>query len=153
MAEYYSYDMHQLKDQVDAILNAEIDKINKQKDDKLKDISNNFKRIMRLAQEHIAKGSNYTVNQLDEQQTIEEFERQSEEYERIVRDANLNKNQLRQEISALEIELRKLRDQVADRQIENKNLQYLVDKEKQLKHKKGELEAEALKTLSEDLED
>ena len=49
MAEYYSYDMHQLKDQVDAILNAEIDKINKQKDDKLKDISNNFKRIMRLA--------------------------------------------------------------------------------------------------------
>lgn len=37
----------------------------------MKEISNNFKRIMRLAQDHISKGSNFSVNKLDEQQTIE----------------------------------------------------------------------------------
>lgn len=65
----------------------------------------------------------------------------------------MDKNKLRQEISTLEIDLRILRDQVADRQIENRNLQYLVDKEKELKDKKSDLEESALKTLSEDLED
>jgi len=40
---------------------------------------------------------------------------------------------LRTEIAALESELRRLRDQVADKQIENKNLAYLIEKEKDLK--------------------
>jgi len=70
---------------------------------------------------------------MDEQQTIEEFERQSEEYEKIVSEANLSKNGLRQEVSSLEIELRRLRDQVADRQVENKNLGFLVEREEELK--------------------
>lgn len=78
MVEYYSFDMNELKAEVDRILNAESEKITKQKEDKMKEISNNFKRIMRLAQDHIAKGSDFNVNQLDEQQTIEEFEKQSD---------------------------------------------------------------------------
>lgn len=49
MAEYYSFDMGQLKDEVDKILSNETDKISKQKEDKLREISNNFKRIMVLA--------------------------------------------------------------------------------------------------------
>ena len=44
-----------------------------------------------------------------------------------MRDANVNKIQLRAQIAELESELRKLRDQVADRQVENKNLTYLVE--------------------------
>ena len=66
MVEYYSFDMNELKAEVDRILTAESEKITKQKEDKMKEISNNFKRIMRLAQDHIAKGSDYRVNQLDE---------------------------------------------------------------------------------------
>ena len=53
----------------------------------------------------------------------------------------------------MELELRRLRDQVADKQIENKNLQFLVQKEEELKRQKNEFEKQALKTLSEDLED
>lgn len=67
MVEYYSFDMQQLKDEVDRILNHESDKISKEKEDKLKQIQNNLKRIMTLAQDHIAKGSNYKVQDGKEQ--------------------------------------------------------------------------------------
>ena len=103
--------MSELKQEVAKLLNTESDKITKEKEeDKLREIANNFKRIMGLAQDHIAKGTSYKVNELDEQQTIEEFEKQSEEYEQIVRDANVKKQALRSEIAQMEIELRKLRD-------------------------------------------
>lgn len=49
MIEYYSFDMQSLKDEVDRILNHESDKITKEKEDKLKQIQNNLKRIMTLA--------------------------------------------------------------------------------------------------------
>ena len=64
----------------------------------------------------------------------------------------MNKGQLRTEIAALESELRRLRDQVADKQIENKNLAYLIEKEKDLQKQKTDLEEKALRTLSSDLE-
>ena len=67
MTEYYAFDMQELKQEIDVILQNESDKVTKEKDNKLKEISNNFKRIMGLAQDHIAKGSNYKVDQLDEQ--------------------------------------------------------------------------------------
>ncbi len=53
----------------------------------------------------------------------------------------------------MEIELRKIRDMVADKQIENKNLQFLISKEEELKKQKNEMEKKALKTLSMDLEE
>ena len=74
MEEYYKYDMSELKQEVERLLNQESEKISKEKEQKQREIANNFKRIMGLAQDHIAKGSNYKVNQIDEQQAIEEFE-------------------------------------------------------------------------------
>ena len=74
MEEYYKYDMTELKQEVERLLNQESEKISKEKEQKQREIANNFKRIMCLAQDHIAKGSNYKVNQIDEQQAIEEFE-------------------------------------------------------------------------------
>jgi hypothetical protein len=56
-------------------------------------------------------------------------------------------------LSQLEVELRRLRDQVADKQVENKNLAFLVGKEEELKKQKNDLEQEALKTLGTDLEE
>ena len=61
MIEYYAFDMDELKREVDDILKHESEKIQKDKEDKLKEISNNFKRIMALAADHVAKGSDYRV--------------------------------------------------------------------------------------------
>jgi len=49
MIEYYTFDMSALREEVERILSNESEKISKEKEDKLKEISNNFKRIMRLA--------------------------------------------------------------------------------------------------------
>jgi hypothetical protein len=49
MVEYYSFDMSELKREIDSILQSEQAKVSKETDNKLKEISNNFKRIMTLA--------------------------------------------------------------------------------------------------------
>ncbi len=67
MIEYYSFDMQELKNEIDKILTDESERVSKEKDERLKSISNNFKRIMSLAQDHISKGSGYKVNTMDEQ--------------------------------------------------------------------------------------
>jgi len=49
MTEYYNFDMQELKNEIDKLLTDESNKISQEKDDKLKDVANNFKRIMTLA--------------------------------------------------------------------------------------------------------
>jgi hypothetical protein len=50
LAEYYAFDMQELREEVDHILSNESEKIQKEKED------------MSLAQDHIAKGSNFKIN-------------------------------------------------------------------------------------------
>lgn len=50
------------------------------------------------------------------------FESQSEVFERQVKEANLEKQTLRKEAAEFESELRVLRNIVANKQVENKNL-------------------------------
>lgn len=49
MNEYYTFDMSELKSEIAKLLNTESDKISKDKENKLREIANNFKRIMGLA--------------------------------------------------------------------------------------------------------
>lgn len=72
---------------------------------------------MTLAQEHIQKGAPYKAPEGHDDETaiLEKFNEQSEEYEKIVREANMEKTKLRKEIAALEVEIRELRDSVADK--------------------------------------
>jgi len=49
MAEYYAFDMQELKQEVEHILQNESEKVGNEKDNKMKELSNNFKRIMALA--------------------------------------------------------------------------------------------------------
>ena len=60
---------------------------------------------------------------------------------------------MREEINKLEIEVRKLRDEEADRLTENKNLEYLFHQESRLAEEKAKLEERALFMLSNDLEE
>ena len=50
----------------------------------------------------------------------------SEIYEQIVRDGNKTKQGMRYGVAQIERDLRVTREMVADKQIENKNLQFLV---------------------------
>ena len=58
---------------------------------------------------------------------------------------------MRNEIAELEATVRTNRDVVADIQVENRNLQYIIDKEREVKNKKDLLEKKALTLVSQDL--
>ena len=51
----------------------------------------------------------------------------------------------------METEVRRMRDLLADKQTETKNLMFLLDREAELAEEKAVLEEKALKVLSDDL--
>ena len=81
------------------------------------------------------------------------FQSQTGEYEQIVGEANANKQLLREECSLLETKIREQRDEVADLQVENRNLQYVLDREQDAIDEKDRVEQEALQIISGDLQE
>ena len=78
---------------------------------------------------------------------MEEYEKRSEAYQDQVRESNRQKMELRDEISNLESEIRRLREVYADKEIENTNLKYLLSKEEELAYEKADLEEKSLELL------
>ena len=78
---------------------------------------------------------------------MEEYEKRSEAYQDQVRESNKQKMELRDEISNLESEIRRLREVYADKEIENTNLKYLLSKEEELAYEKADLEEKSLELL------
>lgn len=76
----------------------------------------------------------------------------SDRFKQSVESANSEKKKIREEINSLEVEVRTLRDQLADRLTENKNLENLINHEKILAEEKARMEERALNMLSKDLE-
>ena len=129
--EYYNYDMSGLKAEVNRILQSETSKVDSERQAKLNEIARKFSKIMSLGSQHVVKGSRHkTKNDLDiedgvlppgeeaDEQLIHQFEQHSETYENQVREANQEKQAIRSEISQMEIEVRKMRDLLADKQTE-----------------------------------
>ena len=51
---------------------------------------------------------------------------------------------MRGEMTEVEIELKKLREQLAEKRLENKGLEYVLKREEELRRRKDELEEKAL---------
>lgn len=83
---------------------------------------------------------------------MDQFDKESEDYEKIISEANIEKHKLRQEISNLEQQIRVKRDGVADIEVQNRNLKFLFDKENEINIQKDKLEGSALKYMSYDLD-
>ena len=160
--EYYNYDMSSLKAEINRILQSETSKVDSERQAKLTEIARKFSKIMSLGSQHIVKGSRHkTKNDADfndgapseetDEQLLQQFTEHSDLYENQVREANVEKQAIREEISQMEIEVRKMRDALADKQTETKNLMFLLDREAELAEDKAQLEEKALKVLSDDL--
>ena len=115
----------------------------------MRDIAIVFSRAISAAKEHRTKGSDYKTDEgNDEARIMQEFEKYSEVYEQIVSEANTQKQALRKEAAQLEAELRSLRNIVANKQIQNKNLGNIVNKELSLKETQSQYQTTALKKLA-----
>ena len=155
--------MSELKTKILAIFEDETGKVNEERNIKLAQIEKDFKTLHKLSTDHVTRGSrhnssaqvaavsgNRDTDAAADEQLLLKFEKHSAEYENQVNEANDKKQEIREEIKQLESELRKQRDLLADKQTENRNLLYLIDRENELSHEKASKEEQALLLLHED---
>lgn len=94
--------------------------------------------------------SNYSKEKLS---LIEQIKKQKALLDEYAKQSATEKKDLRLEMAALEDELRKLRDWLAEIEIENESYKVLVDAEKQLRDARGEAELTAVKHVNSDLKE
>ena len=98
--QYYNFDLSGLKQEISTTLETETQKINREAQSKQLEIQAKFKDINKLASDHINKGEKYVVGQVDQldQELLTQYEEHSDKFEQSVRDANTEKQGLREEI-------------------------------------------------------
>ena len=138
--------MSGLKQEINRILETETRKVDEERKTKLNEIEKKFKTLHKLSTEHISRGTRHRGQLQGEndvaadEQLLQDFERYSEKYEAQVRESNSEKQKLRDEICKLEKEIREQRDLLANKQTENQNLTFLINKESELQLEKAQKE-------------
>ena len=148
--------MEKLKTDIDSLTEKQIERVNEQESARLEQIQEQFAKLRKLSKNHVERGAKYqktNENSTDlNQELMDQFDKESEDYEKIISEANMEKHKLRQEISKLEQQIRVKRDGVADIEVQNRNLKFLFDKENEINVQKDKLEGSALKYMSYDLD-
>ena len=161
--EYYRYDMSGLKAEINRQLEAEVGRVDEERKIKLNEIEKKFKTLHKLSADHVSRGTRHKGQSnrsgaaaendaAADEELLQQFERSSEVYEEQVKQANTEKQAMRDEIMQIEKEVRTMRDHLADKQTENKNLNFLLDKESELSQEKAQKEEMALRLLNDDLQ-
>jgi len=90
MEDYYKYDLGAIKVDLQRILHRnKEEQVEGPRDTRVRDIGIVFSRAIAAAKEHRAKGSNYMTDEAsDEAKIMSEFEKYSEVYETLVKEAN-----------------------------------------------------------------
>lgn len=153
--QYYNFDLSALKNEIQTVLADETGKIDRERQKKLQEIQSKFAEIEQLADSHLHRGDRYVTlpdaQQMDDQ-LLQEFAEKGDSFEEAVREANQQKQGLREEIIGLETEMRQMRDALADKQKYNDNMRFILQKEESLNESKSVIEEQALQLLQGDLQ-
>lgn len=154
LADFYSFDLSELKHELSTLVTSETKRITDERDSKVKDIQGHFKRLVKMQTDHVVdKVKMEDPRERLANESIEEFEKRSQMYKRLVAEVTLKKVEVRDEIAGMEIELRQIRDQIQQKQQENTNLEYLLRREEELRKIKAGLEEQALRALGSDMQE
>ena len=94
MKEYYQFDMEGLSDQLKNLVSEQLVKLNQSHIQKLNNIDKKFTEVKTISQKHIQVGSQYTNIQKPEgenENMIDIFDKQSQQYQEMIGDANQKK--------------------------------------------------------------
>ena len=104
--EYYRYDMSGLKTEISRLLEAETKQVEEDKRVKLEEIKRKFSKLDALSADHVQRGSRHKAaisadshEGAADEKLLEDFERYSEQYENQVKEANSDKQALREDIA------------------------------------------------------
>ena len=113
LADFYSFDLSELKHELSTLVTSETKRITDERDSKVKDIQGHFKRLVKMQTDHVVdKVKMEDPRERLANESIEEFEKRSLMYQRLVAEVTVKKVEVRGEIAGMEIELRQLRDQI-----------------------------------------
>ena len=87
MQEYFSFDMNLIQTQVDSLTDAQLNKIERDRDHKTSKAIEQFNILSNLSKLHFEKGSNQGGP--SQEDLIPYFEQQTKEYEIIATEANI----------------------------------------------------------------
>ena len=125
----------------------------KQHDQHTGDAVAEIEQFEKLQEDHKATHDANNTNHDERRQLAEKIIQQSQEFEDYTKDSAAHKRELRGELDDLEDTLRKLKDQISEIEIENKNLQLIAETEQSIQDAKDRAEEDAVKAVNRDLKE
>lgn len=151
--EYANFDLERFKSELMEKFIRDTDDIASEND---RVRSNAINRIDDYERHHItdrdmAFNENDVVSQ--RKTIMESVTKTNHEFDRTTKEATNEKRKLREEMADLEDSLRKVRDQLAETELENQNLQTIVDAFQDIQNDQKTAEMNAVRTVNLDLKD
>ena len=151
--EYKNFDIDGFKSEIMHEFDKETSVLNQNEDahkgDGLKQIS----QYERLHTEHKdLQSQNLKAGEV-RKETLDSIQKSTLDHDAYSKDSTVEKRGLRDNITDLEDTLRRLKDQLSNSNLENKNLQLVVDTESALRGAKATAEVTAVSTVNSDLKD
>jgi chromosome segregation ATPase len=129
------------------------DEFGKQHDEHTGEAVNRIENYERIQDDHKGLYDENHSNHHERRKLTEKIIKQSKEFEQYTKDSAGNKRELRGELDDLEDTLRKLKDQISEVEIENKNLQLIAETEQSIQDAKDRAEADAITAVNRDLKE
>ena len=96
---------------------------------------------MGLQKDHLTNEFQIKGERSEDIKLLDNFEKQTAEFDAIVKSASMTKQGLRKEISDLQMDIRKVRDQAQDKKSECKKLELIIKQEQDLAKERNTLES------------
>ena len=149
--EYKDFDMDGYRKELLGNFTAETDKINLEQDAHKSSLNKRLDELDRLHGEHKGLQKDNERTNKQRREILSKVEEQNTNFDKYAQESIAEKKKLRDQVADLEDTLRKLKDQLSEVQLDNKNLQLIVDTEGALREAKAQAETSAVKTVNQDL--
>lgn len=122
-------------------------------DEHTADAVTRIQEFEKLQDDHAGTHRDNHANQDERRKLTSKIEEQSKRFEQYAKDSAQDKRNLRGELDELEDTLRKLKDQISEAMIENKNLELVIETENSIQDAKQRAEADAINAVNRDLKE
>lgn len=116
-------------------------------------VVNRIEDFEKVQEDHKALYDGNHSNHDERRKLVENIIQHSKNFEDYSKDSALYKRNLRGELDDLEDTLRKLKDNISELEIENKNLQLIAETEQSIQDAKNRAEADAVNAVNKDLKE
>ena len=130
-----------------------VDDLGRKHDQHTSEAVNTIEEYERTQEQYNALVDDNTQNHVERRDATEQIIQHSKNFDAYIKDSAKDKRDLRAEFDDLEDALRKLKDQISETEIENKNLQLIAETEQSIQDAKDRAEQDAIIAVNKDLKE